>query len=170
MGRSLAIAAGLVFVAMVFMREGVSESKIEPGVSEEDRLGARSDEYSRLFDKAISALVDGDGPSFRALLSSNTVLSESRGPGAVDVIIRDRFIPFFSDFVVLTDSITTLPTYDSVGNTGMAIARSFKTTGGESKSFVIYIVSEKGRMVVGNLLPNMTDKQLLDSRKGNKPK
>lgn len=154
--------------ALVFCdpHTSLGDTAVRDKVSEEDRLGARSDEYSRLFDKAISALVDGDAAKFRALLSSTTVTQETRGPGAIDAIIRDRFIPFFAEFVELTDSITTIPTYDSAGNTGMAIARSFKTSNGERKSFVIYIISEKERMVVGNLLLNTTEKQLLEAKKG----
>jgi hypothetical protein len=160
------ILATLTFVSVTTPASVRADSKVEDRITEEERLGARSDQYSRTFNKAISALVSGDAATFRALLSSTTVLSETRGPGAVDVIIRDRFIPFFGDFATLTDEIVTVPTYNSVGDSGVAFARSFKTTEGEVKHFVIYLITEgkEKRVVVGNLLPNATEKDLLATR------
>ncbi|MFN4896673.1 MAG: hypothetical protein ACK5GN_00335 [Pseudomonadota bacterium] len=140
----------------------------EDSIREEDRLGARSDPYSRVFDRAISALVKGDAATFRSLLSSSTVLAETRGPGAIDAIIQNAFIPFFSDFAELTESISTAPTYNSRGNTGIGIARSFKTKSGTVKPFVIYLINEtqegKQVVVVGNLLINNTGQVLQRAR------
>jgi hypothetical protein len=137
-----------------------ADTAVEDSIREEDRLGARSDQYSRVFDKAISALVKGDSATFRAILSSTTVLQETRGPGALDAIIQNAFIPFFAEFEELTETISTAPTYDVSGNTGIAIARSFKTKQGEVKPFVIYLISEtkdgKEVVSVGNLLINTT--------------
>lgn len=139
-------------------------------INESDRLGARSDEYSRVFDKAVRALVKRDAATFRALLSSVTVLSESRGPGAVDAIIRDRFIPFFSDFDRLTDSSATRPSFNARGETGIALARSFVTKSGEERNFVMYLIREGNdqKVVVGNLLLNATEKDL-EATKGRQP-
>jgi hypothetical protein len=133
-------------------------------IREEDRLGARSDEYSRAFDTAISALVHADAATFRSILSSTTTLNETRGPGAIDAVIQTRYIPFFGDFAELTDSITTVPTYDAAGHQGLAMARSFSTTGGEQRSFVIYLVKEKNRVLIGNLLLNVTGEDLLKQK------
>lgn len=145
-----------------------ADTAVEDSIREEDRLGARSDQHSRVFDKAISALVKGDAATFRSILSSTTVLQETRGPGAVDAIIQGVFIPFFSEFEELTDVISTAPTYDVRGNTGIAIARSFKTKQGEIKPFVIYLISEvrdgKETIVVGNLLVNTTSEVLQRSK------
>ncbi len=151
--------SALILVTLLVFGQPVSargDEKTQGMIREEDRLGARSDEYSRVFEKAISSLVKADAGTFRSLLSSTTLLNETRGPGAIDAVIQTRFIPFFSDFAELTDSITTVPTYDAAGSTGLALARSFTTTGGERKSFVIYLVNEKKRVVVGNLVPNAT--------------
>lgn len=138
------------------------------GITEQDRLGARSDPYSRIFDKAIDALVKGDSGAFRALLSSTTVLQETRGPGAIDAIIQNAFIPFFDEFASLTEDSATAPTYDVSGKSGIAIARSFKTKSGEKKNFVIYLITEgvendKPRIRVGNLLLNAT-KEVFQSK------
>jgi hypothetical protein len=159
------LGAALTFVDPVLGCFGIAAAQTtDPDtVREEDRLGARSDQYSRVFDQAVSALVAGDAAKFRSLLSSTTVLSETRGPGAVDVIIQDKFIPFFSDFDQLTDSIATMPTFDSRGETGIAIARSFITKSGSKKSFVIYLIGEK-KPVVGNLLLNTTEEYLLKNK------
>jgi hypothetical protein len=80
----------------------------------------------------------------------------------VDVIIRDRFIPFFSDFDKLTDSIATRPTFNARGETGIALARSFLTKSGEQRNFVMYLIREgkDQKVVVGNLLLNATEKDL----------
>lgn len=135
----------------------MADSRMYAVISEEDRLGARSDEYSRVFDQAISALVDGNSALFRTLLTSATIVSETRGPGAIDHIIKDKFIPFFRDFDSLTEKIATAPAYDPQGHTGLALARSFRTTSGEIKSFVIYLIEESKEIKVGNLLLNATE-------------
>lgn len=135
----------------------VADSRMYAVISEEDRLGARSDEYSRVFDQAVSALVDGNSALFRTLLTTATISSETRGPGAIDHIIKDRFIPFFKDFDALTEKIATAPAYDPQGHTGLALARSFRTTDGEVKSFVIYLIEEQKEIKIGNLLLNATE-------------
>jgi hypothetical protein len=137
----------------------IKERQVE--INEADRLGARSDRYSRIFDRALKALISGDSATFRSLLSSTTVLEESRGPGAIDAVISGVFIPFFEGFSALTEEISTAPTYDASGATGIAIGRSFKTVSGEEKRFVIYLIDDKrrveqGGVVVGNLLINKT--------------
>jgi hypothetical protein len=154
---------GCVF-ALGVAAGAVADTPERDKIREEDRLGARSDEYSRTFDTAVSALVHADAATFRSILSSTTTLNESRGPGAIDAIIKTRYIPFFEDFVELTDSITTAPSYDAAGNQGLAMARSFSTSVGEQRSFVIYLVKEKDRVRVGNLLLNVTGEALLQQK------
>ena len=136
---------------------GMADSRMYAVISEEDRLGARSDEYSRVFDQGISALVDGNAAAFRTLLTSATISSETRGPAAIDHIIKDRFIPFFRDFDSLTEKIATAPAYDHQGHTGLALARSFRTTNGEIRSFVIYLMEERKEIKIGNILLNATE-------------
>ena len=131
---------------------------------EEDRVGARSDEYSRVFDRAITCLIQRDSGCFRGLLSEFTISQETRGPGAVDLIIQDRYIPYFSDFQHLTDRVGTVPSYDAVGNTGFAICRSFITTDKKEKFFVLYVVKEKEKYRVGNLLLDTKIEQIVKSK------
>jgi hypothetical protein len=161
----VAITCGVAWVTPI--TPSIADPAVEDSIREEDRLGARSDQYSRVFDKAVSALVNGDAATFRSMLSSTTVVQETRGPGAIDAVIQDAFIPFFVGFEELTDSISTAPTYDVSGKAGIAIARSFKTKSGEIKPFVIYLINEsqKGKevVVVGNLLINTTGEVLQKS-------
>ena len=164
--KSLIALVWVVASGTISASTACADSKTLGLIREEDRLGARSDEYSRVFERAVAALVRGDAAAFRALLSNTTTLNESRGPGAIDAVIQTRFIPFFSDFSELTESITTVPTYDAAGSTGLAIARSFTTSEGERRSFVIYLIREKNRVVVGNLLPNATAEDLRTTGKG----
>jgi len=133
-------------------------------VKEGERLDARSDEYSKVFDRAINCLIEKNAGCFRALLSSFTVTQETRGPGAIDAIIRDRFVPYFSDFSKLSDRVATVPSYDAAGNSGLAFCRSFITTGGTEKFFVLYVNVESGRYVVGNLLLDTKVDQVLAMR------
>jgi hypothetical protein len=44
------------------------------------------------------------------------------------------------------------------------MARSFSTSVGEQRSFVIYLVKEKDRVRVGNLLLNVTGEALLQQK------
>ncbi len=150
------------------LNDPIRERQLE--INEADRLGARSDRYSKIFDLALNALVRGDAATFRSLLSSTTVVEESRGPGAIDAVISAAFIPFFADFSALTEEISTAPTYDRSGATGIAIARSFKATSGEEKRFVIYLIDDKrrvelGGVVVGNLLINKGKEVLSTERR-----
>jgi hypothetical protein len=133
-------------------------------IQEGERLDARSDEYSRVFDRALNCLIEKNEGCFRALLSSFTVTQETRGPGAIDAIIRDRFIPYFSDFSKLSDRVATVPSYNAAGNSGLAFCRSFITTSGSEKFFVLYVNMESGRYVVGNLLLDTKVDQVLAMR------
>jgi hypothetical protein len=90
------------------------------------------------------------------MLSQATIESENRGAGALDTIIKSRFIPFFGDFTRLTDTVSTLPTHDAGNNPGLAIFRTFETTSGQEKPFVIYVINQRGNYVIGNLLINKT--------------
>ncbi len=168
---SLRFAARILTVVVVALlslgsREILyAEDPVAAGpIQEGERLDARSDEYSRVFDRALNCLIEKNEGCFRALLSSFTVTQETRGPGAIDAIIRDRFIPYFSDFSKLSDRVATVPSYNAAGNSGLAFCRSFITTSGSEKFFVLYVNMESGRYVVGNLLLDTKVDQVLAMR------
>lgn len=136
----------------------VGIAKADPPITDNKaaEIGAKSDQYSQVVDRAIAALVDGDGKTFRAYLSPGTIKREQRGPDAVNTIINDRFIPFFKDFQKFSYTVNTIATRDIDGNKGLALARSFYTKEGTEKFFVIYVLDEQGTLTIGNLLLNTT--------------
>jgi hypothetical protein len=133
----------------------------------EDDYRARPDKYSVLVEEAVDALVKEDAERFRKLLSPSLVkrTEAAMGRGAIDTIIKERFVPFFSDFAALTDAVETLPTRDADGHEGLALFRSFRTEDEEQRPFAIYLLNEDGKLVVGNLLLN---KLLYDAVRGDR--
>lgn len=118
----------------------------------------RPDEYSELVDKAVKRLVDGDAEGFRELFSSVSIkrTEAALGEGAVDKIIRTRFIPYFANFKKMLPHVDTLPTWDTDKNKGFVILHSFEDTEGNTRSFAIYLINEDDELVVGNLELNKT--------------
>jgi hypothetical protein len=152
------IPLALAFMnSFVGVAEAESQQAVQPEKIEDDELKVgRADQYSVVVDRAVGCLVGGDAACFRAMLSEQTVQSESRQKGAVDAIISGRFIPFFKDFARLTDTVSTLATHDQANYPGLAIFRTFETRSGQEKPFVIYVINQRGNFVVGNLLLNVT--------------
>lgn len=119
-------------------------------------------EYGAFADKAVEALVKGDARAFKAMLSPGTIRMEQRGAGAIDLIINERFIPFFQGYVKPHLVDQPFPTYRRIdGVKGVGFARSFYVSDGSERFYVIFILKEDGRLVVGNLL---LDKKLADVR------
>jgi hypothetical protein len=65
--------------------------------------------------------------------------------------------------------VGAVPSYDAVGNSGLAMCRSFMTTDGREKFFVLYVNLEQGKYVVGNLLLDTTLEQILALKNTKKP-
>jgi len=128
----------------------------------------RADEYSELVDKAVKRLVDGDAEGFKELCSSASIkrTEAALGEGAVDKIIRTRFIPYFANFKKMLPHVDTLPTWDADKNKGFVILHSFEDTEGNTRSFAIYLINEDDELVVGNLELNKTLGDLAGERKG----
>jgi hypothetical protein len=123
---------------------------------------AMAAEYGAFADKAVATLVKGDGKAFRAMLSPGTIRMEQRGRGAIDMIIYERFIPFFDGFAKQHLEDQPFPTYRRIDDVkGVGFARSFYVSDGSERFYVIFILNEDGRLTVGNLL---LDKKLADVR------
>lgn len=119
-------------------------------------------EYGAFADKAVDALVKGDAMAFKAMLSPGTIRMEQRGAGAIDLIINERFIPFFQGYVKPHLVDQPFPTYRRIdGVKGVGFARSFYVSDGSERFYVIFVLKEDGKLVVGNLL---LDKKLADVR------
>jgi len=123
---------------------------------------AMAQEYGAFADKAVETLVKGDGKAFKAMLSPGTIRMEQRGKGAIDMIIYERFIPFFDGFAKPHLEDQPFPTYRRIdGVRGVGFARSFYLSDGSERFYVIFILKEDDRLTVGNLL---LDKKLSDVR------
>lgn len=123
---------------------------------------AMATEYGAVADKAVEALVRGDAKAFKAMLSPGTIRMEQRGPGAIDLIIDERFIPFFQGYVKPHLVDQPFPTYRRIDSTqGVGFARSFFVTDGSERFYVIFVLRENGRLTIGNLI---LDKKLSDVR------
>jgi len=123
---------------------------------------AMAAESGAFADKAVDALIKGDALAFKALLSPGTIRMEQRGAGAIDLIINERFIPFFQGYVKPHLVDQPFPTYRRIdGAKGVGFARSFYLSDGSERFYVIFILKENGKLVVGNLL---LDKKLSDVR------
>ncbi len=119
-------------------------------------------EYGAVADKAVEALVRGDAKAFKAMLSPGTIRMEQRGPGAIGLIIDERFIPFFQGYVKPHLVDQPFPTYRRIDNVqGVGFARSFFVRDGSERFYVIFVLKEKGSLTIGNLL---LDKKLSDVR------
>lgn len=119
-------------------------------------------EYGAVADRAVEALVRGDAKAFKAMLSPGTIRMEQRGPAAIDLIIDERFIPFFQGYVKPHLVDQPFPTYRRIDNAqGVGFARSFFVKDGSERFYVIFVLKENGSLTIGNLL---LDKKLSDVR------
>ena len=159
--RKLAVAClYAVALALSVSRQSFAEFGADSGKAEVPPSMAA--EYGAVADKAVEALVRGDAKAFRAMLSPGTIRMEQRGPGAIDLIINERFIPFFQDYVKPHLVDQPFPTYRRIDNMkGVGFARSFYVKDGSERFYVIFVLKEDGALTIGNLL---LDKKLSDVR------
>ena len=125
---------------------------------------ADSQAYMEMIGAAVVMLQSGDGEGFRSLISKKFV--SALGRETVDSVIRHHLIPFFDDFAEPGSTMFVTDTHDQFGNSGYAFYTSMKTTGGQEKPFIVYVVSEDGQPVIGNLV---IDKTFEDMHEGRSP-
>jgi hypothetical protein len=159
----LSLATSLV-VAVVMQSVSLRSAQADFGADsgKAEVPAAMAEEYGAFADKAVETLEKGDGKAFRAMLSPGTIRMEQRGKGAIDMIIYERFIPFFEGFAKQHLEDQPFPTYRRIDDVkGVGFARSFYVADGGERFYVIFILNEDGRLTVGNLL---LDKKLADVR------
>lgn len=153
---------GVVSVCLALAVAPISVGQCQPRPAEVGR--AQADQYGAVADKAVDALIRGDAKSFKEMLSPGTIKREQRGVDAVDVIIRERFIPFFQDFSRMSPTSHAFPTFRGIDSVkGVGFARSFTARDGTDRFFVIFVLEEEGKLTIGNLLLNKT---FADVRRG----
>jgi len=125
-----------------------------------------SNAYESLFEQAVEALINDEPDRFKSMLSESLIkrTEAQYGAGFVDKIIKERFIPFFYDFERIDPNVTVTKTSDADGNEGMAFFRTFIAEDQNQKPFVVYVVNNNGRLVVGNVVVGKTFRDLSASK------
>jgi hypothetical protein len=145
------LSAAIVALAPLY----VSPTQGEPLLAEVPR--EQANQYGAVADRAVDALIKGDAESFKGMLSPGTIKREQRGADAVDVIINQRFVPFFRDFGKMSPRSQAFPTFRGIDAVkGIGFARSFTAQDGTDRFFVIFVLEEDGKLTIGNLLLNKT--------------
>lgn len=133
-------------------------------VEQDIQRAADAQAYMALIGPAVVALQAGDGAGFKAMMSKKFLAA--LGEETVDAVMQHNLFPFFSDFSAPGNTMYVTDTEDQFGNSGYAFYTSMLTTGGQEKPFVVYVVSEDGQPVVGNLI---IDKTFEDMHEGRSP-
>jgi hypothetical protein len=120
--------------------------------------------YMALIGPAAGALQSGDGATFKGMMSKKFLAQI--GEETVDGVLANNLFPFFADFSAPGSTMYVTDTQDQFGDTGYAFYTSMLTTGGQEKPFVVYVVSEDGQPVIGNLV---IDKTFEDMHEGRSP-
>lgn len=117
-----------------------------------------SDDYEGFVEDVVRLLAQNREAEFRELLSPSLMKRslQELGKEKVDLMIKQQFIGFFSDFKHLSANVMTMKTSDKDKHPGLAVFRSFLNENGEERPFVVYVLEEGGKLVVGNILINKT--------------
>lgn len=125
-----------------------------PSPAEDVEMHERAQPFIAFADQIEEALATGESGAFRASLSPTTLATWSKDD--VNIFVDQIVMPFFADFADPVAEQWIAPTTHPAGFTGFAFYRSFTTADGRTMPFVIYILDEGGRLVVGNLLVGKT--------------
>jgi hypothetical protein len=132
----------------------------ESTVEQDIQRAADSQAYMELIGPAVAALQASDGAAFKGMMSKKFVAAI--GEETVDAVLANNLFPFFADFAEPGSTMYVTDTEDQFGDSGYAFYTSIKTTGGDEKPFVVYVVSEDGQPVIGNLVIGKTFEDMHD--------
>lgn len=118
--------------------------------AEDLAMQAKAERYMTFADQIVAALSTGQSGAFRASLSPTMLASTTKDE--LDQFVDRQVMPFFADYAMPGREQWVAPTTHPSGLTGFAFFRSFTTSDGTEKPFVLYVLEEDGRLVVGNLL------------------
>lgn len=152
--RSLFLLCGLLALAAPIP----VRAQDEPSAANDVAMQAEAKPYAAFADRVVEMLVAGDGKGFRELLSPTGMAAAT--PEQVDAFVDGQVLPFFADYGAPGPGTTITRTKHPAGFTGFAFYTSFTATGGQAKPFVLYVVEEGGKLVVGNLLVGKTFQDL----------
>ncbi len=131
-------------------------------VEQDIQRAADSRAYMAMIGPVVGALHSGDGAGFKGMMSKKFLAQ--LGEDAVDTVLRDNLIPFFADFAEMGKTMYVTDTQDQFGDSGYGFYTSMKTTGGQEKPFVVYVVNEEGQPVIGNLIIDSTFEDMHEGR------
>lgn len=151
---------GLLFAALspvaplLSGHAGGALAQMQTAQADDLAMQARAQPYIAFADQILAAVTTGQSGALRASLSPSTLSSWSAED--VDLFVDAIVMPFFADYSTPVAEQWIAPTTHPAGFTGFAFYRSFTATNGRTKPYVLYVLEEEGRMVVGNLLVGKT--------------
>lgn len=144
----------MVLLAALLAPAAPAPAQEQPSVSDDLDMQARAQPYIAFADQILIALSTGQSGAFRASLSPTMIAAAT--PEELDAFVDKVVMPFFADYAAPGAEQWIAPATHPAGFTGFAFYRSFTTTNGRAKPYVLYLLEEDGRMVVGNLLVGKT--------------
>jgi hypothetical protein len=127
----------------------------EASMEEYLQMQANSAPFRALADSFITVAARGDAATTAALISPN--LAAQAGAEVVADVVANQVLPFFAEYGATAPSVTITETNDQFGSSGYAYymwmePRTTESEPPSPKPFVIYVVQEGERIVVGNIL------------------
>ena len=150
---SNAVARLLILTsALWLLAPPVVAQPAQPDVSADLRMMADSAAYRQTAEAFVARAMAGDLEATQKMLSAQMV--DRSGTDAVRRALEQQILPFFVQGAQLGRSVTVARTSDAGGNSGYAFYMWLAPRGGgEASPFTVYVVEEKGRRVVANVLP-----------------
>ncbi len=150
----LSLFAGLWAGALLAAVPVAAQADDPASPADDPALHERAKPYMDFADQILAAITTGQSGALRASLSPSTLASWM--PEDVDLFVDKIVMPYFADYASPVNEQWVAPTTAPAGFTGFAFYRSFTTTDGRTKPYVLYVLEEDGRTVVGNLLVGRT--------------
>lgn len=128
------------------------QAQTPPDVSGDLRMMADSSAYRQTAEAFVARAMAGDLDAAQKMLSARMV--DRSGSEAIRRALEQQILPFFVQGAQIGRSVTVARTTDADGSTGYAFYMWLAPRGGgEASPFTVYVVEEKGRRVVANVLP-----------------
>ena len=106
--------------------------------------------FRKFADGWIVTARKGDVAAVERAISPN--LAARVGPEVVNRNLTDKVMPFFAAAKDVGKSVTITQTTDGFGSRGFAYYMYIVPASGSQRPFVLYVVDEKGKMVIANIL------------------
>jgi hypothetical protein len=125
---------------------------VSSGTEADLRMAEESAPFRDVANSFIAAAMAGDTAKVREMLSPNLV--GRMGEEAVARALGQQILPFFASGKEVGRSVTVAGTTDAHGNSGFAYYMWLVPQDGEQRPFSVYVVSEGGKRVVANVVPD----------------